>query len=31
MGDVGKEPMVNVFGRNPGEVLSKIKTILKSY
>ena len=30
-GDLGKEPMINVFGRNPSQVLSKIKAILKNY
>jgi hydroxymethylpyrimidine/phosphomethylpyrimidine kinase len=30
-GDVGKEPMMIVFGRNPGEVLDKIKRILQMY
>jgi hydroxymethylpyrimidine/phosphomethylpyrimidine kinase len=30
-GDVGKEPMITVFGRNPSEVASKIKAILKNY
>lgn len=30
-GDIGKEPMINIFGRNPAEVVSKIKTILKNY
>jgi hydroxymethylpyrimidine kinase / phosphomethylpyrimidine kinase / thiamine-phosphate diphosphorylase len=30
-GDIGKEPMINIFGRNPSEVVSKIKTILKNY
>lgn len=30
-GDVGKEPMITVFGRNPGEVAAKIKAILKNY
>jgi hydroxymethylpyrimidine kinase / phosphomethylpyrimidine kinase / thiamine-phosphate diphosphorylase len=31
MGDVGKEPMINVFGRTPGDVVEKIKKILKNY
>ena len=30
-GDVGKEAMITVFGRNPGEVADKIKAILKNY
>jgi hydroxymethylpyrimidine kinase / phosphomethylpyrimidine kinase / thiamine-phosphate diphosphorylase len=30
-GDIGKEPMIIVFGRNPAEVVSKIKAILKNY
>jgi hydroxymethylpyrimidine/phosphomethylpyrimidine kinase len=30
-GDIGKEPMTTVFGRNPGEVASKIEAILKNY
>jgi hydroxymethylpyrimidine/phosphomethylpyrimidine kinase len=30
-GDIGKEPMITVFGRNPGEVAAKIKAILKHY
>jgi hydroxymethylpyrimidine/phosphomethylpyrimidine kinase len=30
-GDIGKEPMITVFGRNPGEVAEKIKAILKNY
>lgn len=29
-GDVGKEPMITVFGRNPGEVAAKIKAILEN-
>ena len=28
-GDVGKEPMMTVFGRNPAEVASKIEHVLK--
>jgi predicted fused transcriptional regulator/phosphomethylpyrimidine kinase len=28
-GDVGKEPMISLFGRNPDEVVSKITAILK--
>jgi hydroxymethylpyrimidine/phosphomethylpyrimidine kinase len=31
MGDIGKEPMITIFGRNPGEVEAKIKAILKNY
>jgi hydroxymethylpyrimidine/phosphomethylpyrimidine kinase len=27
-GDVGKEPMVRVFGRDPGEVVSKVLLLL---
>lgn len=30
-GDVGKEPMITVFGKNPTEVITKIKAILKNY
>ncbi len=30
-GDIGKEPMITVFGRNPGEVVTKIKAILENY
>jgi hydroxymethylpyrimidine/phosphomethylpyrimidine kinase len=30
-GDVGKEPMITVFGRNPAGVVSKIERLLKSY
>jgi hydroxymethylpyrimidine/phosphomethylpyrimidine kinase len=30
-GDIGKEPMTTVFGRNPGEVAAKIKAILENY
>jgi hydroxymethylpyrimidine kinase/phosphomethylpyrimidine kinase len=30
-GDVGKEPMICLFGRNPREVVNKIKAILKNY
>lgn len=30
-GDIGKEPMITLFGRNPAEVVSKINAILKSY
>jgi hydroxymethylpyrimidine/phosphomethylpyrimidine kinase len=30
-GDVGKEPMINVFGRRPKDVVEKIKRILKNY
>jgi hydroxymethylpyrimidine kinase / phosphomethylpyrimidine kinase / thiamine-phosphate diphosphorylase len=30
-GDVGKEPMIMVFGEEPKEVLNKIKKILKHY
>jgi len=31
MGDIGKEPMITIFGRNPREVAAKIKAILKNY
>jgi hydroxymethylpyrimidine/phosphomethylpyrimidine kinase len=30
-GDLGKEPMITVFGRNPAEVAAKIEAILKNY
>ena len=30
-GDIGKEPMITVFGRNPAEVVGKIRVILKKY
>jgi hydroxymethylpyrimidine/phosphomethylpyrimidine kinase len=30
-GDIGKEPMITVFGKNPSEVAAKIKAILKNY
>ena len=30
-GDIGKEPMISLFGRNPTEVVNKIKVILKNY
>ena len=30
-GDIGKEPMICLFGRNPIEVVNKIKAILKNY
>jgi hydroxymethylpyrimidine kinase/phosphomethylpyrimidine kinase len=30
-GDIGKEPMITVFGKNPSEVVVKIKAILKNY
>jgi hydroxymethylpyrimidine kinase / phosphomethylpyrimidine kinase / thiamine-phosphate diphosphorylase len=29
-GDIGKEPMIMVFGRNPCEVVARIKSILKN-
>jgi hydroxymethylpyrimidine kinase/phosphomethylpyrimidine kinase len=29
MGDVGKEPMIIVFGRNPAQIVERIKAILK--
>ena len=28
-GDIGKEPMITVFGRNPAEIVERIKKILK--
>ena len=30
-GDIGKEPMITIFGRNPAEVVNKIRAILKNY
>jgi hydroxymethylpyrimidine/phosphomethylpyrimidine kinase len=30
-GDIGKEPMITLFGRSPAEVVNKIKSILKNY
>lgn len=30
-GDLGKEPMINVFGRTPAEVLDKVARILENY
>ncbi|HEX9677261.1 bifunctional hydroxymethylpyrimidine kinase/phosphomethylpyrimidine kinase [Nitrososphaera sp.] len=30
-GAIGKEPMITVFGKNPGDVLLKIEKILKAY
>jgi hydroxymethylpyrimidine/phosphomethylpyrimidine kinase len=30
-GDVGKEPMITIFGRNPAEVVNKIEAILKNH
>jgi Thiamine-phosphate synthase len=30
-GDIGKEAMITVFGKNLGEVAVKIKEILKNY
>lgn len=30
-GDIGKEPMITVFGRSPVEVIAKIKAILENY
>jgi hydroxymethylpyrimidine kinase / phosphomethylpyrimidine kinase / thiamine-phosphate diphosphorylase len=29
-GDIGKEPMITLFGRNPGEIVQRIKEILKN-
>ena len=31
MGDIGKEPMISLFGRNPAEVVKKVKAILENY
>ena len=30
-GDIGKEPMITIFGKNPAEVGDKIKAILENY
>ena len=30
-GDVGKEPMITIFGRRPADIVRKIKSILKNY
>jgi hydroxymethylpyrimidine/phosphomethylpyrimidine kinase len=30
-GDIGKEPMISLFGRNPAEVVKKVKAILENY
>jgi hydroxymethylpyrimidine/phosphomethylpyrimidine kinase len=30
-GDIGKEPMIIIFGRNPAEVVNKIRAILKTH
>jgi hydroxymethylpyrimidine/phosphomethylpyrimidine kinase len=30
-GDIGKEPMITIFGRSPYEVLEKVNSILKKY
>ncbi|MCI0559390.1 MAG: bifunctional hydroxymethylpyrimidine kinase/phosphomethylpyrimidine kinase, partial [Nitrososphaera sp.] len=30
-GDIGKEPMITVYGRRPSDVVIKIKSILKKY
>lgn len=30
-GDVGKEPMITVFGKNPAEIVYKIEQILKAF
>jgi hydroxymethylpyrimidine kinase / phosphomethylpyrimidine kinase / thiamine-phosphate diphosphorylase len=30
-GDIGKEPMITIFGRDPVEVANKVKSILKNY
>jgi hydroxymethylpyrimidine/phosphomethylpyrimidine kinase len=29
-GDIGKEPMITLFGRNPAEIVERIKRILKN-
>jgi hydroxymethylpyrimidine/phosphomethylpyrimidine kinase len=31
LGDIGKEPMITIFGKNPSEVAAKIEAILKKY
>ena len=28
-GDIGKEPMITLFGRNPAEIVERIRRILK--
>ena len=30
-GDIGKEPMITIFARNPADVVGKIKALLKNY
>lgn len=30
-GDIGKEPMITIFGKNPAGVIDKIKAILENY
>ena len=30
-GDIGKEPMITIFGRNPAEVVNKIRAILRTH
>lgn len=30
-GDIGKEAMINVFGKTPGEVVNRIRSILEKY
>lgn len=30
-GDVGKEPMITIFGKNPGQVLDMVENILRKY
>jgi hydroxymethylpyrimidine kinase/phosphomethylpyrimidine kinase len=30
-GDIGKEPMITIFGKNPTEVTGKVKAILENY
>ena len=30
-GDIGKEPMILIFGKNPAEIIDKIKAILEKY
>ncbi|HEX2556918.1 MAG TPA: thiamine-phosphate synthase family protein, partial [Nitrososphaera sp.] len=30
-GDIGKEPMITIFGKNPAGIIDKIKAILENY
>ncbi|HXG07821.1 MAG TPA: bifunctional hydroxymethylpyrimidine kinase/phosphomethylpyrimidine kinase [Nitrososphaera sp.] len=30
-GDIGKEPMITIFGKSPNEVAAKVRVILKNY